>query len=72
MNDKIKKLLFQIYDNDKTPPYGYGQGKDSFNGAGNHAGIGKRWQTPKEIIRNHIGESEFWKGHNEYRGKINK
>jgi hypothetical protein len=58
-------LLFMIYDNDKTPEYGY-HGKSRFNSVGLAPGVAKRFKTPKELIRDYIG-ADFWKLYNKYK-----
>lgn len=67
---KLKlKLLFFIYDNDKTPEYSYYKGGKHFlNGNNKAPDKGQRWMTPREIIRNKLG-LDFWKLYNKYKKK---
>jgi len=71
MKKEIKKLLFYIYDNDKTPSYRY-TGKRALNSCGESPGVAKRFNTPKEIIRHHFGEHEFWKQYKQFKDQSYK
>lgn len=58
--DDVDTLLMRIYRYDKTKDYGYGNLPKNQDSLGNFPPSGKRWLTPKELIRNHYGESNFW------------
>jgi len=72
MKKWIKKILFDIYRLDKTPSYGYSKKDEDLDNVGNLAGIGKRWQTPHEIIQNTFrsAEIDFWTEYEEYLKKF--
>ena len=56
MKEEEIRLLMFIYKYDKTPPYTY-DGK---------AGIGRRFKTPREHIRDFLGEQVFWENFREF------
>lgn len=54
IKDLQQELLFVIeavMESDKTPSYGYTSHKCDLNRKGQHAGMGKRWLTPIEVVR---------------------
>lgn len=60
-----EKMLMEIYRVDKTPDYGYGMKKSAQTREGHLPGTGKRWLTPREIIRNFFGVY-FWEKHEKF------
>lgn len=66
--EDIESLLFEIYRVDKTPEYGYSKTKKDQTAGGEIAGVGKRWLTPREIIRDRFG-LEFWDKYNEWKSR---
>jgi hypothetical protein len=66
--DKLEKLLFAIYQNDKTPAYGYGDRDENRNACGDlPPNSGSRFLTPREMIRQHFTEVKFWKLYEDYK-----
>jgi hypothetical protein len=55
-NEDFEKMLIDIFRLDKTPEYGYSRRDKDKDNLGQLAGIGKRWLTPKEIIKHY-----FWR-----------
>ena len=49
-------LLIDIHRLDKTPEYDYGKREEDRDNCGKLAGVGKRWLTPKELIKKY-----FWR-----------
>ena len=66
---EIDKILFMIFDNDKTPDYTYS--KKSVNRCYDKAGLGRRFKTPREIILDYYG-LKFWKKYYSYREQLQK
>lgn len=56
------RLLMLIYKYDKTPPYIY-DGK---------AGVGQRFKTPREHIRDFLGSKVFWENFREFEKEFQK
>lgn len=57
---ETKDLLIAVFRKDKTSAYGYGKGKRDQDRFGNLPdGVGKRWQTPAEMVNSYALEHGF-------------